>query len=82
MLQVQANLLSGSKFNDGTVPTNVGTGELIAARKARLAAEKAESMYTTTNKQTLGKSADEAANLYATGSVGCPNHKSGSFYFV
>lgn len=66
MGQVQANLFHGSKFNDHTVPQNVGTGELVAARKKRLEEEKASSVYTTTNKLYFGKSAEQAKEIFET----------------
>mmetsp|Transcript_10096 Transcript_10096/g.19034 ORF Transcript_10096/g.19034 Transcript_10096/m.19034 type:complete len:246 (+) Transcript_10096:166-903(+) len=64
--KVQANLFHGSKFNDHTVPQNVGTGELVAARKKRLEEEKASSVYTTTNKLYFGKSAEQAKEIFET----------------
>eukprot|EP00959_Pyramimonas_sp_CCMP1952_P129492 2707804-Pyramimonas_sp.AAC.1 len=47
--KVTANIFLGGKLNDAKVPTNVQKTELMARKQQQYAAEKAASMYATTN---------------------------------
>mmetsp|Transcript_35001 Transcript_35001/g.48532 ORF Transcript_35001/g.48532 Transcript_35001/m.48532 type:complete len:247 (-) Transcript_35001:164-904(-) len=70
--KVQANLFHGTKFNDIAVPRDLPSGarqqgELMSARMERLAQQRAESPYTTTNQAVHGGAAEQARQIHASG---------------